>query len=227
MIVNNYRGIRPLVIVGASGHAREVAQLIADINAKRLQYELIGYLDDAIPIGEVIAGVPVLGSTRDLHTVATNSLFALGVGAPANKLKLGSRLLDAGLEPVTLIHPSAIIGRNVQIGSGSIVSAGCVLTCDVAIGSFVTINVACTVSHDSKIERYATLAPGVHITGSVTVGEGCDLGAGLTTVQGIEVGEWSIIGSGAVITKDLPANITAVGVPARIIKTRSSGWAAA
>ena len=224
MITNNSRGIRPLVIIGAGGHARELAQLISDINAKSLQYELVGFLDDGVPIGKVIAGRPVMGSTRDAHSMATNTLFALGVGAPATKLKLGSRLLDAGMEPVTLIHPSATIGRNVQIGSGSIVSAGCILTCDVAIGSFVTINVACTVSHDSIIESYATLAPGVHVTGSVTVGEGCDLGAGLATVQGVEIGEWSIIGSGAVITKDLPANITAVGVPARIIKTRPSGW---
>lgn len=227
MTTNNCRDARPLVIVGAGGHAREMAQLVADVNGKDLQYELIGFFDDHIPTGTMIAGMPVLGPTQDAKTLARDSLFVLGIGAPPSKIKLASRLLDAGLKPVTLVHPSAVLGRNVTLGSGTIVCAGCILTCDVAVDAFVTINVACTLSHDSTIGRYTTLAPGVHITGGVTVGAGCDLGVGLVTVQGVEIGEWSIIGAGAVITANLPANVTAVGVPARIIKTRQPGWASA
>jgi acetyltransferase-like isoleucine patch superfamily enzyme len=80
------------------------------------------------------------------------------------------------------------------------------------------------VGHDSRVDDYALLAPGVHISGYVHVGEGCDLGAGATIVPSAELGAWSIVGAGATVTGSLPPNCTAVGTPARPIKTRPDGW---
>jgi acetyltransferase-like isoleucine patch superfamily enzyme len=71
---------------------------------------------------------------------------------------------------------------------------------------------------------FATIAPATNLSGAVEVGAGCDIGSGVTTVEGVSVGEWTIVGAGAVIANHLPANCTAVGVPARPIKHRERGW---
>jgi acetyltransferase-like isoleucine patch superfamily enzyme len=52
----------------------------------------------------------------------------------------------------------------------------------------------------------------------VKMGEGVDLGTGASVIQGKQIGEWSVIGAGAVVTQDIPAHVTAVGVPCRVIK---------
>ena len=85
----------------------------------------------------------------------------------------------------------------------------------------MTINFGLTIGHDSQVDDYATLAPGVNLSGFSKIGEGADLGAGAATIPGVEIGAWAIVGAGAAVTRDLPAHCTAVGVPARVIKTRS------
>ena len=98
------------------------------------------------------------------------------------------------------------------------------LTVNIHIGAFVTVNRVCNISHDCRVGDFSTIAPATNLSGAVAVGTGCDIGSGVTTVQGVRVGEWTIIGAGAVIAADVPANCTAVGVPARPIKQRESGW---
>lgn len=214
-----------LVIVGAGGFSREVAQLVCDINAVKPSFVLQGFVDDRKEItGQVVGDWPVIGTVDDLIQARFADAWALGVGSPATKRQFALRLARSGLTAPPLVHPSAVVGRNVRIGEGVIVCAGNILTCDIVVGRFVTLNLSCTVGHDSRIGAFATLAPGVHVSGNVTVGEGADLGTGSATVQGKSVGTWTIIGAGAVIASDIPANCTAVGVPARVIKERPVGW---
>jgi acetyltransferase-like isoleucine patch superfamily enzyme len=71
---------------------------------------------------------------------------------------------------------------------------------------------------------FATVAPASNLSGGVELGTGCEIGSGVTTIEGVRIGEWTIVGAGAVVASDLPANCTAVGVPARPIKQRRSGW---
>ena len=74
------------------------------------------------------------------------------------------------------------------------------------------------------MDNFCNINPGAHLAGNVTVGEGCYIGMGANIIQGISIGPWSIIGAGAVVVRDIPANVTAVGVPAKVIKTREEGW---
>ena len=89
---------------------------------------------------------------------------------------------------------------------------------DAVIGDHVIVNTGATIDHDCTIGDYAHLAPGVHLSGSVHVGEGAFLGIGSVVIPGVKIGRWSTLGAGAVAIRDLADGVTAVGVPARVLK---------
>lgn len=206
------------MIFGAGGHARELHQLVEDLNCRRPIWNFVGFLDDNQALhGTAVHGYPVLG---DLTWLLHNPTAALviGVGNPAARKRIVEQARAMGHRLfATLIHPSAQVGGRVSVGEGTVICAGAVVTVDVQIGRFVIINVGSTVSHDSILEDYVTLAPGTHIPGRVRLCEGVDVGTSATVLPGRTVGPWAVVGAGAVVTKDVPANATVVGVPARIL----------
>lgn len=216
--------MRDVVIVGAGGFGREVCQWIEDINLARPTLRIVGFLDgDTSKHGLTSHDLPILG---DVDWLAGRREIGaiIAVGSPATKRKLVERIRRDVHEFPAVIHPRAVIGRNVNFGVGAIVCPDVILTTDITAGNFVTLNIDLTVGHDATLGDYCTLAPGVHVSGYVKIGEGVDVGTGATFVPGVEVGVWSVVGSGAVVSSSLPDNCTAVGVPARPIKTRTSGW---
>lgn len=217
--------MKDLVIYGTGGFAREVHQLLEDMNAERATWNVLGFIDDdASCTGALVHELPVLG-TRDW--LATRDLaVALGVGATPSRWRLVGDLaaINPMIEFPTLVHPLAWVGNRIEIGAGTLVCAGNLLTTDLRVGSHVILNLDCTVGHDSLLEDFVTVAPSVNISGAVTVGEGCDLGTGATIIQGISIGAWTVVGAGAVVVRDLPPNVTAVGTPAKPIKERPEGW---
>lgn len=217
---------QPIVIYGASGFGREVLQLILDINESGGgSWDVQGFVDDDPDLeGSNVGGLPVLGNRERLLSQVERPAVALGFGAPHLKLRIQKELRSAGFSFPILAHPTAVIGERVHLGKGSIICAGSIITCDVRVGEFVTINLACTIGHDAEVGDWATLAPGVHVSGFVRVGQGAEIGTGAAIIQGINVGEWSVMGAGAVAARNVTANSVTVGVPAKPIKQRDSGW---
>ncbi|GGR36075.1 acetyltransferase [Deinococcus ruber] len=217
--------IQKLAIVGTGGLARELHQLVEDINAVRESFDFLGWLDantalhhtkvhDALVHGDI----GWLADHPDVHVV-------VGIGAPALRRKVVERIKGLGhTKFATLIHPSAVIGNRIQMGEGVVICAGVVATTDLMIGNHVLINIVATVAHEDVVGDYVTIAPGANVSGNVTIGEGTDIGTNATIIQGIEIGSWSIVGAGAVVAKPLPANVTAVGAPAKPIKERAVNW---
>ncbi len=220
--------MRRVVIYGAGGFAREVAWLIDDSHADAYDpvtgnatVRVIGYLDDdTARHGSTVGKLPVLGDVTWLADQLDVDV-AMGVGFPAVKRAIASSLPETVQCPV-LRARSAMIGPRVQIGSGSIICAGTVLTCDIALGVFVTLNLNVTVGHDATIGDYTTIAPGSNISGNVHIGTGCDLGTNVTVLPGVTIGDGAVIGAGACVTRDIPANVTAVGIPAKVTKHHDS-----
>lgn len=115
------------------------------------------------------------------------------------------------------VHASSIRSPNVTLGIGCMIMSGAILQVDTQIGDHVLINTGASIDHDCKIGSYAHVAPGAILCGSVAVGEGTLIGAGSVVLPGIEIGNWARIGAGSVVTKNVPAGVTVVGNPARII----------
>ena len=208
--------MKDLVIIGAGGFGREVSWLVERINAVSQQWNLLGFVDDNDAIqSKIIDNYKVIGKIDDL----TNYPDAYVICCIANT-KVRKKIVNKVENNfATLIDPSAINSSKVQIGEGSVICANAVITIDIKIGKHNIIDVSSTIGHDAVLEDFVTLYPGVNVSGNTLICNGTELGTGTQVIQGLTVGKNSIVGAGAVVVKDLPGDCTAVGVPAKVIKS--------
>lgn len=209
--------MKDIVIIGAGGFGREVVWLIDDINKNNNQWNIRGFIDDNFDLkGRLINGYEVLG---DIEWLRTQKLYAIcAIGDPVTKKRIIERLINSKIKFPVLVHPSVIYSDSVELGEGSIICAGNIITVNINIGKHVIINIDSTVGHDAILGEYTTVLPSVNISGNVTTEECVNVGTGSSIIQGITIGENTVIGAGSVVVKDLPANCIAVGAPAKPIK---------
>lgn len=208
-------GPLPLVIVGAGGFGREVLQLVLDINAVAPTFDLLGFLDDAVidaALRERL-GAPVLGSSARLADLQAAIVIAVGSSAP--RRRLDQVALAAGRRAVSLVHPSATVGRNVTTDEGTVIAAGSRVTANVTIGRHAHINVNCSIGHDVVVEDYVSVYPGVHVGGGCTIGRGATLGMGSVVLPDVRIGRGAVVGAGAIVARDVAPDTTVVGPVAR------------
>lgn len=218
--------MRRIIILGAGGHAREIADVCMACNASGEDYHILGFIDeDRSNHGRLLNNFPILGDFSWFDSVDKSELFVIaGIGDPALRRKIIVKALDKGLRFCNIVHPTAVVTPFVHLGKGVVIAAGCIFTNQIQVGEHVYFNLDTTVSHDAIVGDFCNINPGVRISGNVHIKQGCYIGTGVAIIQGVTIGEWSILGAGAVVVADLPANVTAVGVPAKVIKTREAGW---
>lgn len=211
--------MRDLYIFGAGGFGRETAWVVERINEVEPTWNLRGFVDDDEALwGAELDGYPVCGGMKWLsEQEETWCVCAIG-SARIRKSVVKKLQAFQNLRFATLIDPSVIMSRRVEIGEGAIICAGTIMTVDVRIGSHVIINMDCTIGHDAVLEDCVTLYPSVNVSGLAYIGECAELGTGMQIIQGKRIGTGSILGAGAVVVKDIPQNCVAVGCPARVTK---------
>lgn len=195
-------------ILGVGGHAKVV------IDAARVSGHQINsvYDDNPSTHNTEFCGVLVRGSIN--NNIEGTSIVA--IGSNTIRQKISQTVTNATWKSV--IHPTAIIAEDVEIGEGSVIMAGAVIQPGTKIGKHCIVNTGVCIDHDCKIEDYVHIAPACGIAGGVTIGEGTFIGIGTSITQYLKIGDWTTIGAGSVVIKDLPANCTAVGIPAKPIK---------
>ena len=217
--------MKTVVIIGSGGHAREVFGVLEALNAVAPHYDVLGWLVEPGfgEVGGLVCDRPVLG---DLDWLAgqPEARVLCAIGAPELRRRLVERARSFGARFCSAIHPQAVLTPRVTVGEGVVIAAGAVLTEAIHLGDHVIVNAGCTVSHDVVCEDFATLSPGVHVAGGAVLGEGCFVGTGASIVPRVRVGAWTTVGAGCAVVTDVPPNATVVGVPGRVIKTRSAGW---
>ena len=219
--------MKSLYIIGAGGFGREVAWLVERINEREILkgkepiWNIKGFIDDNENIlGEKEDNYFVVGNCDYLKKQSEQSeVYAVCAVGSANIRKIIiNKLNDSKIKFATVIDPSVIMSKRVQIGEGTIICAGTIITVDVAIGNHVIINLDCTLGHDDIIHDFVTIYPSVNVSGNVAVGECSEMGTGMQIIQGKNIGTGSIVGAGAVVVRDIPDGCTAVGNPAKPIK---------
>lgn len=214
--------LRPLAIFGAGGLGREVLVLVHQINEHQPTWQLTGFYDDAQPSLDTLHGLPYLGTAADLNEVAAPLHVVVAVGNSQSRAAVVAQLTSPHVTFATLIHPGVACApyQNLQIGAGCIITQGCILTTDITLGQHVLLNLGCTVGHDAVLKDFCSLMPHANVGGAAHLETGVYLGTNATVINHVHVGARTIVGAGAVAVRNLPANCTAVGVPAQVIKTK-------
>lgn len=197
--------MRRLIIIGASGHGKVVADC-----AVKNGYERIVFLDDDESVTHC-GKYEVVGRSAEADRLPGDVIVAIGNASFRKRIQ--ARMDEKRL--ITLIHPEAVVGDDVEIGAGSVVMAGVVINPGSRIGKGVIVNTCSSIDHDCKIGDFVHVAVGAHLAGSVEVGEASWIGAGAIVNNNLCICKSCMIGAGAVVVKDLEAAGIYVGVPAK------------
>jgi len=210
---------KKIAVYGAGGFGREVQMLIEQINDVGKEWEFIGFFDDGIE-KEVINDAKLLGNLNSINSWEEELFLVLAIANPATKKKIIKSISNHLIKYPVLIHPGVYIGNRkfVSIGEGTIICGGVIITVNIEIGKHVILNLSCTVGHDTTIGDFSSFMPTVNISGEVNIKESVYVGTGAKIINQLDIGENTIVGAGAVVSKSLPPNCTAVGVPAKPIK---------
>lgn len=213
-----------MILWGGTGQAKVVRPIIEHYGSK-----VVAVFDDTIglapPFGDVrlyegwTAFPNWLREQRDLRDVG----FCLAIGNPHGRVRIDfhERLIAAGLQPVTLAHPTAVIADNARVGSGCQFMAGAIVNPEAIIGIQCIVNTKASIDHESVLEDGCEVGPGATLCGSVKLAVNAWVAAGATILPRVSVGADSIVGAGAVVIRDVPPNTTVAGVPALTLRART------
>lgn len=215
--------MKKIAIYGAGGFGREIAMFIELLNHDEQIWEIVGFFDDKAINGKEINNYAILGGIHELNLIDFPLALVIAIGDSFIRKKIRACITNDRIFFPTLIHRTATVGSGkfITIGEGCVICPGVFLTTNISIGNHSILSLYCTVGHDTEIKDYVSIMPGVNISGEVKVGECVYIGTGAKIVHQVEIGEGTIVGAGAVVSKSLPANCTAIGVPAKPIKFNS------
>lgn len=203
-----------IVIFGASGHGKVVCDIL-----RVLKISVAGFIDgDPKFAGREVMGLPVLGDEKWLTEKAKTSAVkvALGIGDQRNRKAAAERCKALGVELVTAAHPSAVVAASARVGAGTMVMAGAIINPDVEIGRGVIVNTGAIIEHDVAIGDYSHISPGAVTGGAARIGTLAHVGLGAIILPRVAIGDGVTIGAGSVVLHDVPDNVVAYGVPAKV-----------
>lgn len=198
-----------LIIIGGGGHAKVIAD-IASLNG----YKILGFLDDNPAITKLL-DFDKLGKIDDAHLFADKAQFIIAIGNNAVRKEIAEKY---NLSFATLVHPTAVIGSQVEIGKGTVVMPAVVINSSSKIGEHCIINSASVIEHDNTIDNFTHISPNAALCGTVKIGKNCHIGANATIINNTNICDNCIIGAGAVVTKNIENSGTYIGIPAKVIK---------
>lgn len=204
--------MKKIMLIGMGGHSKVVKDII-ELNG---EFKVIGYLDDKFKEKEIIENV-IYDSIESFDDY-NDTYFNISIGNNKVRQKVFNKLNLPNWKYPSLIHPSVIIGTNVEIGFGTVVMANAVINADTKIGDHCIINTTASVGHDVELYDYVHISPNSTLTGGVRVGIKSQIGASATVIPETSIGENSIVGAGATVVNNIGDNQTVIGTPAKPIR---------
>jgi sugar O-acyltransferase (sialic acid O-acetyltransferase NeuD family) len=199
-----------LLIIGASGHGK----VVADVAKKMNKWNSIEFLDDDENI-ETSLGLKVIGKSIEVNKYLLDYDIFVGIGNNEIRKKIQENLEAEGAKIPILIHPNSVIGELVELSLGTVVMAGVVINCCTRIGKGCIINTGATIDHDNLVGDYVHISPGAHLAGTVSVGNRTWLGIGAVISNNVKITSKCTVGAGSVVIKDITEAGTYLGIPAR------------
>lgn len=185
-----------LLIVGAGGHGRSVAEAAALSG----YYEVAGFADDAVAGGKDIWGIPLVGGTADLEAYRSLAqVVIVAIGNNSARERLSNRLVQAGYELVSVIHPRAMVSSRAVIGPGSAVMAGAIIGTEAQLGRGAIVNCGAVVDHHAHVHDFGHLSVNACMAGGTVLGRGAWLQAGSSIGYGVQVSDGTVLAAGAAL----------------------------
>lgn len=203
-----------LYIAGAGGLGRETldAALAAGL-------EVAGFLDD----DDGLAGVKVRGlEVLPPGDAPTGAVYVVGIANPASRRRLVGLLDSRGLQPLSVVHPRAIVAPETTMAEGCVLLANAHVSSSVTIAAHSQVHYNATVGHDAVLGSRVTIFPGANVSGSVRLHDDVTVGSNAVVLQGLVLGQGAFVGAGAVVTRDVPPGVVVVGSPARPLRGATS-----
>lgn len=213
-----------IVLIGGGNQAHYTA----DIINKEGKYKIIGIIDSIHEIGSERFGYKVLGRQENLKDLINEydieaGIISIGDNSVRYYVLNQIKELVPSFKFINAIHPSVIIGENVEIGVGVIMMAGCIINPKSKIGNFAFFATGAQVDHDCNIGNFTSISAGSITGGFVTLKDFSAITLGVTVIDRLTIGSNTLVGAGSLVIKDLPKNVLAYGNPAKIIRNRIFG----
>lgn len=204
------------------------ASYVIDIIHKQGLYNIVGIIDSVKEIGAKVFGYEVLGRMTDLESICKeNNVYGgvIAIGDNYSRDLVFSQILDSNyvIKFVNAIHPSVIIGENVQIGEGVVAMAGVIFNTNAKIGNFTFFATGCQIEHDCEVHEFSSVSAGTVLGGHVKIGCFSALTLNVTVLDRLNIGSNTVVGAGSLVLKDLPDNVLAYGNPCKVIRSRGLG----
>lgn len=211
--------MKELIIIGAGGMGRQVFDLAKQCIGYDSEYIIKGFIDFwPNPENEkflIKKGYPrVLGTIRE-YQVKDNDVFICSTGDVKYKKESVGLILEKGGEFISLIHKTAEIGSNVQIGQGSIIMKNVYIGSDSLIGNYALIQISSVIGHDVQIGQYTRIDCNVVCTGGTRVKDDVTIHTAAVINHNVVLEEGAIVGSGSFVIRNVKERTTVYGNPAK------------
>lgn len=208
---------KPLLILGSGGHAKVLIDCLHCYKCT-----IIGLTDsDYRKHNTVLAGIKVIGYDDEVMKYNPDNILLINSLGSINTIGKRKQLFqyfkDKGYIFSQVIHNSAVISLDVELGEGLQIMAGSVIQPGCILGDNTIVNTKASLDHDCIIGNNVHIASGVTLSGNVRVGHDVHVGSGATVLQGVRIGDGSVIGAGSLVLKNVPSNVTVLGVPAKVV----------
>lgn len=189
-----------IFIYGGGGHGKTLIDLLRTLGV----YRIVGLVDDHLPAGSTIMGLPVLGGTSILPELygrgvrlAVNAIG--GIGDVSVRLRVFDLLAKAGFSCPNLVHPGAWVETSAVLDGGVQVLAHAYVGTESRVGFGSVLNAHVVISHDCLIGQCVNLSPGALLAGDVWIGDFTQIGMGVTINLHVHIGARVRIGNGATV----------------------------
>lgn len=210
-----------VIIFGASGHGG----VVLDCIEKEAKYKVVGFIDSFKEKGTKISGHVVLGSEYDLpFLIKKHQIFGgiVAIGDNCTRSILVGRIneIASNFKYISVVHPSAELGKGVEVGSGSVIMPGVTVNANANIGNHCILNTNSSLDHDSFMNNFSSLAPNVCAGGNLILGSGSAVCLGANIIENITIGADTVVGAGSLVIGNIENNVLVYGAPARVIRKR-------
>lgn len=212
--------VKKIVLIGAGGFGREVAQMIEDLNIKKKRYELLGFLDDGKQFqrDSIINGYPWLGDSNWILDHKNDIVCNCTIGDASTKAIVMKRLINQGVQFESIVAPTAGVAAHTDIGLGCVLYWNVAVSVNCRIGAGVLLNDGVKIGHDVTIGDYTSIMPDTGISGGCQIGEQVNIGGHAFIIPGRKVGDCARIAAGSIVFSNVRAGTTVLGNPAKRMK---------